>query len=247
MHASDLDFRVFHFDQLASSNIHAQELIKKGDLKHADVIWTDYQFNGKGQKEAKWNSNPSENLLFSFYLQLDLGADQLFQLNKMASLAIVDLLDRMSVPELAIKWPNDILASRCKICGILIENSLQGNRALHTLIGAGLNVNQEDFPVFGRPATSVRREVGGKLDREALFEKLLVHFKNRIKQLKEDRAQLDSDYDHLLYGKDQLMDFESEGSRFQAEIKEVDPSGSLIIKKGAELQSYNIKELRFLD
>jgi BirA family biotin operon repressor/biotin-[acetyl-CoA-carboxylase] ligase len=45
-----------------------------------------------------------------------------------------------------IKWPNDIYASGKKLCGILIENALSGGKVQHSVIGIGMNVNEEEFP-----------------------------------------------------------------------------------------------------
>ncbi|MAY84560.1 MAG: biotin--[acetyl-CoA-carboxylase] ligase [Flavobacteriales bacterium] len=247
MHASDIDFRIQFFDRLPSSNIHAQELNKKGEMRHGDVILTDYQLKGKGQKSARWDSKPKENLLFSLFLTLEIPTESLFQLNKMASLAIADLLDNLAVADVAVKWPNDILAKKRKICGILIENSIQGNTANHSVIGVGLNVNQIQFPGFDRQATSLKMELGKDMDRKILLEDLLQSFNTRINQLARNADQLNRDYHNLLYGRGRFMNFESEGNQFQGKVKGVDHSGTLIIEKGEEELQFNVKELKFLD
>jgi BirA family biotin operon repressor/biotin-[acetyl-CoA-carboxylase] ligase len=247
MHTGDIEFRVLHFDQLESSNIHAQALIKQGEIKHGDVILTDYQQQGKGQLSTKWDSEANENLLFSLYLQLSWPADRLFQLSKMASLAVYDLLDNLAVPELKIKWPNDILLNSKKICGILIENSIQANRAIHTVIGIGLNVNQLTFPEFDRQATSLKETLGREFDRDQLLKQLLNCFSVRLNQFAHHQESLDRGYQEVLFGRDRKLEFESEGNTFKAVLKGVDQYGRLMLEKAGERLFFDLKEIRFLD
>ena len=61
------------------------------------------------------------------------------------SLAIVKALERLNIPKLSIKWPNDILSANKKICGVLIENVIKQNQLESSIIGIGLNVNQNKF------------------------------------------------------------------------------------------------------
>ena len=75
----------------------------------------------------------------------------------------------MKVPNLQIKWPNDILAGNDKIAGILIENTLKEQKIQAAIIGIGLNVNQESFPVFSRKATSIKNCLQKEIDLEELF------------------------------------------------------------------------------
>lgn len=247
MRNGDIDFRVLYFNQLLSSNIHAQALIKQGEIKHGDVICTNYQQQGKGQQSTKWHSNPSENLLFSLYLQLSWPADRLFQLNKMASLAVCDLLDNLTVPAVRIKWPNDILVNSQKICGILIENSLQGNRAIHTVVGIGLNVNQSTFPAFNRQATSLIEVLGRKLNRDQLLKQFLKCFKGRLNQMVYHQEGLDEAYKDVLFGRDRELKFESAGSQFKAKLVGVEEDGRLKLEKAGEMISFDFKKIRFLD
>lgn len=89
-----------------------------------------------------------------------LSVQDQFQLSKAVSLAITDFLSLFSI-EAEIKWPNDILCSGSKICGILIENSIMGDELRHSIVGIGLNVRQEVFPEFPWKATSMYLEMAG--------------------------------------------------------------------------------------
>jgi len=242
----DFTFDVIHFDELPSTNIHAQEILRRGKLRHGEVICTEYQSQGKGQMSAAWESKPSENLLISICLRLNWPVDQLFQLTKCASLALIDLLDKLAVDQARIKWPNDILIGNKKVGGILIENSIHGQQANYTIFGIGLNVNQKDFEDYHRAASSLSMALGRNLDRKQLLSELLKSVKNRLNDL-SDQRRMDQDYLNRLYGKHQLMHYASKGQKFKAELVGVDPMGKLILQQEGTQALYDLKEIQFLD
>ena len=132
-----------------SVNSHAIELLKSVNLAEGTVIFTTNQTAGRGQRGARWYSDTGKNVTMSLILFprfLDLKDS--FQLSKIVSLGVYDFLS-VNLPKavnIKIKWPNDIVADGKKICGILIENILRDNRLNASIIGIGLNVNQEFFP-----------------------------------------------------------------------------------------------------
>ena len=126
------------------------------------VVVADYQTAGKGCGTNSWESERGKNLTFSMLIHpTDIPASQQFRITEVVSVALCEVLERylLTVPELAaldrrslatngtqeglsIKWPNDIYMGDKKICGVLIENRLQGNVIVDSIIGIGLNVNQ---------------------------------------------------------------------------------------------------------
>lgn len=247
MDFSDINFNVLHFDRLPSSNIHAQQLMKQGELQSGDVIWTDFQEQGKGQRGKAWSSNANENLLFSVFLHTNIPVEKVYVLNKLAALSVVDLLDNMAVYGGSVKWPNDVLVNGRKVCGILIENSLQGQKVHQTLIGMGLNVNQTDFPEFDRAATSLCNELGKLLDRQQLLQQLFSRLKARLMQLENDAASIDRDYLARFYGLGKLLRFKNGNGDFKAKVRGVDPVGKLILEVEGKNRAFEINEIRFID
>ena len=81
------------------------------------------QLAGKGQMGTIWQSNVDENLTCSVFMPIASFelVDQ-FNISIAVSLAVYDTLNAVLLPKLSIKWPNDILSDRYKVCGILIEN-----------------------------------------------------------------------------------------------------------------------------
>lgn len=126
------------------------------DIDNLSVVAALSQTSGKGQRGNTWISAPGENLTFSVMLKFPVNGrsgelepiqayDQ-FVLSEIAALTVVDLLAEHDI-QAKIKWPNDIYVGEKKICGILIENSIQGEWIQHSIIGIGLNVNQRNFDV----------------------------------------------------------------------------------------------------
>ena len=66
--------------------------------------------------------------------------------------------------DLSVKWPNDILSANKKIGGILIENTVKGKKINNSIIGIGLNVNQEKFPDSLKNVTSLKKITNKEFD-----------------------------------------------------------------------------------
>ena len=138
------------FKELDSTNNEAIRGIENYD--NLSVLAARKQFAGRGQRGNRWDAEPGANLTFSIVLKFrsegmtPLPASRQFRLSRIAALAVCDYLKAKGV-ESRIKWPNDIYVRDRKICGMLIENSLDGKDVDWSVIGIGINLNQKTFPV----------------------------------------------------------------------------------------------------
>lgn len=240
-------FTVIHFDSLPSSNIHAHELIRNNQIEEDTVVWTDYQEIGKGQRGRSWHSEPAKNLLFSIYLKTNLNVQDVFLLNKLIALTVYELLDNLSVENLSLKWPNDILVGRKKIGGILIENGIQGHIVNQSIVGIGLNINQQLFPNFNREATSLSLIKGEELDREEILKDFLALLDSRLSELTLEKQKIERNYIERLYGMGKSMGFQLEDESFNATVAGVDENGFLILEREGKQFKYAEREIRFID
>ena len=129
-----------------STNTFVGELLNRGAMPNGQVVIANAQTKGRGQRESKWECEPLKNLTFSIGLfNLDFPVANAFQLHCITSLAIVDTINRHTASTAQIKWPNDIYINNKKVGGILIENTIAGDLVTQSIIGIGLNINQEDF------------------------------------------------------------------------------------------------------
>ena len=93
-----------------------------------------------------------------------------------ASLAVIRAIKKITDIEAEIKWPNDVLIRGKKVCGILIESELKGNRVGYAIISIGMNVNMKvaSFPEIAEIATSLADELGRYVSRRDVVRYLLT-------------------------------------------------------------------------
>ena len=136
---------VIYLPTCHSTNQIAEELLTKPDIASGTIVITDNQTSGRGQRGNTWQADPGSNLTFTVISTPEfLPISRQFDLNIVASLAVRATVTEF-VPDVHVKWPNDVLVGTGKIAGILIQNFITGSKIRHTLIGIGLNVNQVQF------------------------------------------------------------------------------------------------------
>lgn len=148
------------FAETASTNTVAREWALNGAPEGAVVVAC-HQTRGRGRRERTWDSPPGVGLYASVILRPDWLATEAPNLAILAGMAAYRALQAAGVPNLRVKWPNDLLAGGKKICGVLVEPRIGEGRIEFAVLGIGINVRQEpsDFPPGLRGlATSCRME-----------------------------------------------------------------------------------------
>ena len=120
-----------------------------GELDNLSIVAAKGQTAGRGQGTHTWYATPGRNLTFSILYRFGeacpLVAADAILITQVTTLALRDYLLAHGV-EARIKWPNDIWVGDRKICGILIENSLEGAAIRESIVGIGLNLNETGWP-----------------------------------------------------------------------------------------------------
>ena len=149
--------RIKWFEELDSTS---SELLRHiGDYDNLSVVAAVNQTAGRGQRGNRWISAPGDNLTFSLLLRPEaLPAREVMALTCYATLVVRDALRAEGVPAV-IKWPNDIYVGKRKICGMLVENGLEGADIAWSVIGIGINLNQTVFPGGVQNPTSLKRGI----------------------------------------------------------------------------------------
>jgi biotin--[acetyl-coA-carboxylase] ligase len=211
------------------------------------TVWTPCQTAGVGQYGATWASEPHKNLTFSLlYRPLRLSLANAFLLNMLVPITIMHVLETLSIPQLNIKWPNDLIASNCKIGGILIENTVQNQHIERSVIGIGLNVNQTDFPDLPH-AASLKKLTGTDYPLEGLLKKLVAALAESLPSIATTTfAELYPLYKKYLFCLGKTSTFRSaQGIEFQGVIQGVQPDGRLVVAHAqGTVQTYTLKELQ---
>ena len=244
---SSPEIRHIHLAETASTNSYARESSLNGG---AMLITTDYQTAGRGQRGNRWESAPGANLLFSLAISpVHIPASQQFVLCELISVALCDVLGAYAT-DIRIKWPNDIYHKDKKLCGILIEHDLEGTHLSRTIIGVGLNVNQEQFVSDAPNPISLRQIIGHEVAREALLKAVTSRFMELYLQHRStslDRAALHQRYTTLLYRRDLPATFCDAAGPFTATLRDVAPDGHLLLEdQQGTLRSYLFKEVSFV-
>ncbi|HZY79816.1 MAG TPA: biotin--[acetyl-CoA-carboxylase] ligase [Cyclobacteriaceae bacterium] len=230
-----------------STNTFAGELAQAGQAPEGTVVITHHQTSGRGQRGNSWESGSGLNLTFSVVVYpVFLNAVQQFHLNKAVALAIHDVVCRHTAGTVKVKWPNDIMISNKKVCGILIENQLSGSQLSRAIIGIGLNVNQETFAV--PTASSLSIHSGKSIDLAKLFDDLLQSLEWRYLQLKNNRLkELDDDYIRSLFWLNERKTFMVGERKMEGVIKGVDENGKLVVEIEGERRGFDLKEIKYLN
>jgi len=217
-------------------------------LENFTIAVTKEQTNGRGQMGTKWVSEPNKNLLCSVFVQFNsLPISHQVLINYAVSIAILNVLKAHKLPRLAVKWPNDILSSNKKICGILVENVMLKEEIKHSFIGIGLNVNQTVFS-HNLNATSIVNELNYEVNLDTLLSELISELKIQISYITNASTNvLKKNYLKYLYKKNTPTMFKnSNGSLFMGKIIGVSSVGKLQIElENDAIKEFGVKEISF--
>lgn len=159
--------------------------------KPGDVFVADMQTAGRGRLDHRWLSSPGENLMMSAVVDVaDVSPQEAATLPLVAGLAAAQAVcgifsgnggERLSA-DVKVKWPNDILVGRRKLCGILCERNGDS-----VIIGIGMNVNQTVFPPeISERATSIRLELCAGQDVGRVRDEVLNRLSECVAQWRQD-------------------------------------------------------------
>ncbi len=232
-----------------STNLYLKGMIDGDFPQDFTVVATDKQTKGKGQMNAEWESEPCKNLTFSILKRHSgFGIQHQFLITMCVSLAVSSILKDLGLPKIQIKWPNDILSGTSKICGILIENNIQGMLIKTSVIGIGLNVNQTTFSKTQK-ATSIKILLHKEMELEFVLDKILNQLKSYLANLNSlQYADILNEYLGQLFKKDVAATFQEPNHElFTGIIEGVSNDGKLQVRLNDNLvKHYGLKEIKLL-
>ena len=151
------------------------------------VLLANRQLKGRGRMGKTWHSNDKGNLYFSYIIN-NLKITDITSVALFVSFSLYDVLKKFG--PFKIKWPNDIVISKRKVAGILIETKVLDNQLLYAVVGVGINVNSKKFPEeISNLATSIFSVYKNEISKEELLANffntfefyLLTYLKSNIK------------------------------------------------------------------
>ena len=240
--------KLIKLDAIDSTNDFLKGISAQQDPENFTVVTAENQTKGKGQMGAVWNSEVGKNLIMSVLVKdFLIEINEIFNLNIAVSLAVITTLKMNNIPDLSIKWPNDILSANKKIGGILIENSIKSDGSIHSIVGLGLNVNQTNFEGLPK-ASSLAVIIGQEMDKEELLSAIVTQLKANVKETKHNPASLRQQFVDCLYKKDIPMPFTNQKEeKFMGIIQGISPIGKLqVLLEDDSVSEFDIKEIHML-
>lgn len=240
---------VHHFENLASTNAYALELLSKSNPSEGTVISAHHQQDGRGQIGSKWESAAGKNITLSVILRPSfLPIRQQFLLNQAVALAVRDCVCQYISSSVHVKWSNDIYIKDHKVAGILIQNMLASSKINATIVGIGLNVNQKKFLTRPPNPTSLQLETGKSFQLDEIKATLFSCLEIRYLQLRRGEYQkIQQDYINYMYRymEDALYE-RPDGTVFNARILGLSPIGKLILLHAKGQEKFGMKEVKFI-
>lgn len=225
--------RVYAYDTVDSTNNRAKQLAMDG-AENGAVVLSEIQTAGKGRRGRSWCSPPGSGIWMSLILKPEFMPECAPMLTLVMAHSVAMGIREATGLEAGIKWPNDVVVNRKKVCGILTEMSAEVDYIHHIVIGCGINVNIGGFPdEIAQTATSLQIEAGRTFSRAAVAEHVLNWFEKDyeifLKDL--DLSGLKDIYNELLVGKDGMVRVMEPKGEYSGISRGIDERGELLVEK----------------
>jgi BirA family biotin operon repressor/biotin-[acetyl-CoA-carboxylase] ligase len=167
---------IHYFETIGSTNDAAVDWAER-ETTDCLLVVADEQTQGRGRFGRKWFTYPGSSLAFSLVLhptllEQTLSASLITRFTGLGSLGVSWVLQNQYALPAQIKWPNDVLVNRRKLCGVLTEACWIGDCLSYVVLGIGINIATNAVPpadIMLTPATSVEAVLGRKVDRLSLL------------------------------------------------------------------------------
>lgn len=177
---------IYFYEQTDSTNNCIKTLAREGKQEGVIAV-AEIQTAGKGRRGKKWKSPKGAGVWFSMLLKPHIMPSEAPVLTLLAGLAVCRAIRQQTALQSKIKWPNDILISGKKVCGILTELDAEMDSVHFVITGIGINVNMETFPEeLKQTATSLRIEKGQTISRKNIIKAVLEEFEKIYLQYEKE-------------------------------------------------------------
>lgn len=232
-----------HFDEIESTSAYMKANL--GRYAHGDVVTTDFQTAGYGQKGNHWESERGMNGLFSMKMEpLRIAPADGFMLTEIVTLGILDAID---IGDVTVKWPNDIYIYDRKLAGILVEATMSATSFMTAVVGIGLNLNQSRFLSDAPNPVSLKQVTGNDYDIPDTIKGVCDAILKRY-DTSTDYCALHNEYLSHLYRFNEFHRYQlPTGDIFRARIVDVDKTGLLVLETPDGTRGkYEFKTIKYI-
>lgn len=229
-----------HFKKIDSTNKKAKELAKAG-CAHGTLVTADRQEAGIGRRGRSWSSEEGAGIYMSLVLRPQIETQHASMLTLVAAVSVAKAIQDIigsKAPTTFIKWPNDIVINKKKICGILTEMSLKGDTIDYIVIGIGINVSNQSFPEeIQATASSILLETGKSVDKELLIASVWQQFEAYYASFLETNnlSAFQREYEALLINKNEKVKVLDPAGEYEGIARGIAPTGELLVETGEKI------------
>lgn len=219
--------------ETGSTNTEAKRLMEENSGSGL-LVTADAQKSGKGRRGRSWSSPEGSSIYMSIGLKPEFEPQKASMLTLLMAMAVVKGIEKSTGIKTVIKWPNDIVLNKKKICGILTELTMEQDYINSVVIGVGINVNNRGFPEeLKDTATSLFLESGKKVLRAQLVADIVKEFEQYYEKfLKElSLAFFVQEYDSYLINKNAMVRVLDPKGQFDGIAKGINEAGELLVEK----------------
>jgi len=237
--------QIIKLNAIDSTNRYLADYVSNIPLKDYAVVMAQYQSAGQGQRGSNWQSEKGKNLIISILKNnIKTKVQDQFEINMRISMAVLITLNTFGVPNLSVKWPNDILSDNKKISGVLIQLIVKKEKIKQAIIGIGINVNQTHFNNLPQ-ASSMKSITGTAFDIEGLTTELMAQLKHYFDVTNTDKLM--AEYESVLFRKNKPSTFvNTQGVSFVGTIQGVSKRGMLRVKSEKVIEEFDLKSIQMI-
>lgn len=221
-----------YYEETDSTNLRAKAL--GADGVHGTLILADRQSAGRGRRGRTWESDEEENIYMSLYLRPEFLPEKAPMLTLVMAYSVAEALRKSFGIEAQIKWPNDLILNKKKICGILTEMTMEGRQMQSVVIGVGINVGNRAFPEeLKERATSIFLETGELISKSELILAIMKEFEDQYEAFCKagDLSPILEGYDRILVNRGREVRILDAKGSYKATAFGISPQGELLVER----------------
>jgi len=225
--------KIYAFWSVGSTNEFAYHRALQGD-KEGTLVIAEEQTKGRGRMSRHWDSPFNKGLWFSLILRPELSASKSGLVPYYAGVSVAEAVENFTNLKPVVKWPNDLLLSGRKFCGILSEVEFDNGKVNFIVLGIGINVNhkKDEFPEQYRAhAISLRIESDSRIDRLELLAEVLLQLEKNYLYIKENGFNdMINNWKRRCSQFGKLIVMVQGDNKYQGIFEELDEDGCLLLR-----------------
>lgn len=234
LHTDTFARSVFWNPEVDSTNLWAKRAAVQGE-DNGSLFVADAQTAGRGSRGRSWESPAKTALYMSLLLtNPQIKPENASMLTLVMGLSVAEAVEKLSGLQGRIKWPNDVVLSKKKICGILTEMSAGAAGISHIIIGVGINLMQKVFPEeLSDKATSLYMETGREISRADMAAGVMDAFERNYTEFckTQDMSGLKEAYESVLINLGQPVLVLDPAGEYEGISQGIDSRGELLVKR----------------